>query len=490
MDTVLINAPYHVKSEEYLGVAVIKQAFKESRKEVRIQAINNFSVDSLSENSIVGLSAYYEELDQFIPLSLELQSKGHFVVLGGHGANFPQNNQMMLGKGYFNAINRGHASPFINFRKKVAENSSLETMVKLARESGLATSGRQFVKNGEFPAIKEFPLVSYSIKDPDLLVIPAMRNCQNGCDFCNEKYSRMPDITDIIISSLQKREKKEPIKGLSFTSPTFNEDNIADIRKILSAINSRPEIAVYVDSAQIGDAKTQALLDEFNATKLYIGLNAINDKSAKYIGRRENGRIRKNIQSEKKAILDYLEKKRNVDGEEEYVISIMYSKADTRKEIASMILFVNDVWGKLYKNREKNALIHLNQAIPLVQTRFASEHAEDYNMKNYSDYSLGLSHNSNILNFRTKGEDFFRRVVVPRYYMGIGKEKALRVAATELLFAFEHVFTGKINSYDEGNEEFKKVFADDVEYIKNPALVPKNGKITVINTPDSTYSEK
>jgi len=84
MDVVLINKGGNCKPAAYQGTAIINQALKEVGITPEIYSIDEFSAHSLKEKSIVGLGAYYEELDEFMKLGKKLQDLGHYVVLGGH----------------------------------------------------------------------------------------------------------------------------------------------------------------------------------------------------------------------------------------------------------------------------------------------------------------------------------------------------------------------------------------------------------------------
>jgi len=386
---------------------------------------------------------------------------------------------MLLEKGFFNAINRGHASPFINF----AARSNEGNLEKIAIEEGLATRDKPYTRIGKFPEIQEFPLVNYVARSgsrKDAILIPSMRICGNYCDFCSEHFIKTPDITDSIIESLKEYEQSKKIRRLSFASPSFDDGNINDIQKILSAIKSHPETTIYMDSCQVSDTRKLELIDEFNVTSIYLGLNAISNKSAAYIGRKEEGMVRYNIEEEKKNILKFLSRERKITGKETYTLSIIVSKSDKEKEITGLIHFLLDIYKTVADNPKKNVEININQAIPLPRTKFFEKHSSDFNLEKFSDYSLGRNYSKTLTTYKNKANDFFDRTLFPRYYLGRGTKKYFLIGLQELIFAYEYTYTGKISSYFDDSGDSKKMYMSDIRFIKNPYLTRNLRNIPVI----------
>ncbi|MGV8168947.1 MAG: hypothetical protein ACP5N3_02725 [Candidatus Nanoarchaeia archaeon] len=464
MNVVLLGNSEIGSPENYQGIAIIKQALKEKGINVKIFPSEKFSPESLTEKSVVAIGAYYYELEKYAELSRELQNRGHFVVLGGHGTYFPKTNKDLLDSGAFNAINRGHAKPFIDF---VMQYDALNPEL-IAEASGLATKDKPYVKKGEFPELKQFPLVKYASEFRKGVLIPSMRTCENHCDFCSEHILKTPDITDIIIESLKNYEIKSSNPRIFFGNPSFDDANINDIKKILSSMQSKPKVGAYLDSFQAGNPELIELMDELNITNVYLGLNAINNETAAYIGRRFKGNIVTYFEKEKTNVLNFLSTKRKVTGPEKYVISIMYSRADNDDAILDLIKFTSALIDIAFENRKKKIFISLNQTIPVPGTRFFKNHAEDYSINNYSDYSLGKPFNKGIITYDGKSNDFFERTLRARYYFMRGTPAALLMGVQNLIFAYEYVFEGKITQYLSKNKTYKNSFKDDIAFIKNP----------------------
>jgi radical SAM superfamily enzyme YgiQ (UPF0313 family) len=472
MDVVLIAsmAPYN-NANNHIGLNIIERALQEQGINPSIKHISKFNPSRLKEKSIIGFSSYYESLDVIIEKAKEIRNTSdHFVVLGGQGTYDIDTNKQLLDTGLFDAVNMGHAAPFVEMIKQKYINPAL-ALEQLAINNNLATPTNRLFQNGAFPNLNKYPLKVYSHGKRTNLLIPAMRSCPNKCDYCIESINRVPDITDKIVEAVKECTEITEKTLVKFSSPTFNKANITDAKKILSAMKIKPQTLFYLDSHQLIRNREEIIkqLDEFNSTQAYIGLNAIDDISAAYIGRKLGNKVRTNVEAEKDAVIEFLKAKRNISAPEKYVISIMISRAENRRSFLKLIDFCNTVT-HIACDYKKKIHIQILHTTAYPGTLFHRNHGEDYLIRSKEDY--GFPMNSQRLNYKNKNSEFIKRSAMSTYHLaGPDSNAEMIVGLNGLALTYEYVYEGKMKTLLIKSEEYKQVMKFEKKYILDPSIV-------------------
>jgi len=475
MDVILVasEAP-NDNANIHNGLSVIEQALRENGIKPILKHISKFNPNNLRKDSIIGFSSYYESLDEVIKKAEETKKSGnHFVVIGGPGTYHIETNKELLNTGLFDALNMGHASPFIELVKYKHGNKT-SPLDKIAIDKGLATKNHQVFTEGAFPDINNYPLRRYIQGGRVRITIPPMSNCPNLCDYCIESTIRVPDVTEKIMAAIIENQRTKKFDLITFSSPTFNKPNINHAKKILSVVNGRPETGFYLDSYQLVNnmKETIAQLDDFNATHVYIGLNAINNRSAKYIGRKIGDTVRTNIESEKVAVIEFLKAKRNVSVKEKYLVSVMLSKAEDRKGILDVIHFLNNLVSVSLYN-DKHISIQLIHTIPYPGTVYAHNHGDDYIFNSKKDYAFTLA--AKRCSYNNKNSEFLARSLRGAYHLNTAKSKlAMIMGINDLIWAYEQTYDGKMHTLVYNHRSFRRIMSLEKKFILDPESMYKS----------------
>jgi hypothetical protein len=212
-------------------------------------------------------------------------------------------------------------------------------------------------------------------------------------------------------------------------------------------------------------------------TSAYTGLNAINNKSAEYVGRNTSGVVRQSIDEEKEAVLKFFDMKRNVTGKQAYTLSILVSRADKKRAILDMISFINDLHSVSYSNPEKDISIQLSQVVPFPGTKFAVEHGSDYRMRSYSDYQMGFYSKERLANPNSKAVDFFYRNIKGEIYLLRGNSASLLLGLQNMVFAYEKAYKGKMETYMLPGNEWKRMMRLEKYAVNNPDIIKRQMQI-------------
>jgi len=458
LDIILVSTNRFLEdpAEEDGGISLISHILREKGLSPKAIFIGDYDPKKIPENAIVGFGSHYESLDRILKTA-SLAHESNFVVLGGSATFYKDVNKELLETGLIDAVNYKHTQPFIDFVTSINGQRSKEDLLALAQEKGLATLGKPFVKAGKFPSLENLSLQLVTKNDEEgkstVLIVPPTHACVHACDYCTQNFFAFPDLVPQIVELAEKYQREGgSISRVEFRSSFLDEKSVSDARRILPVIKGNPDTSFYVDSSQLVPDlydETVSLLNEFNSDRTFIGLNAINASTAKYVGRNLNGKPRseEQITAEKEGIIRLMKEDRSkhLSNPAQYVVSVMVSPGDDEESISDLLSFTVKMMHKCLQYKTI-ARIQLPQVVPFPGSKFSRRNGQDYHMKKYSDYEITPIFRPDLFAKNNESQDltakFLSHAVIASYFLAKGSTDLL-LGTQALFMAYEHVFEGK-----------------------------------------------
>ena len=388
----------------------------------------NLHADIITPQSrfkIFGLWSYYESLPDMVDLCNKIKHwnpNSSFVVLWWQWTIDADSRKYALNSG-IDAINIGHAQPFIDFMKKIDE-SKVRTRAYAfeATKQLLATLQNPDVKKWKFPYFESFPLLWWKGKEEwgqeyATIHIPHYLNCPNACDFCSQMKTSWTQISDGIVQKLKKISL--PIETLSFEWPTFEWKLVESFRKMMEAVEEKqgykPNTSIVMDSKQFQEKNykhTMILLEEFNAKKVHIGINSIDWETASAVGRKNCGKVRtdEELQWEIAGVLKFVKETKIKD----IKLDMLLTPFDTTTTIEKIIGFYKEILA-INKTMEKNAWLYLSPLVPYPGSKLYDTNKDKISFTGYRQLGSSRMYDPTLRKYDEKmfGTKFLRYFSAP-----------------------------------------------------------------------------
>ena len=310
--------------------------------------------------AIGSCSEMYERIRDICLSIKNVDPARRFIVLGGPITESELVNAAYLINGWIDAINYGHAQPFISFMAIVASMVfDLEQYISLAGKQGLAIREKHSVFLGAFPKLEEIPLSIVTVDNSEgkelRLILPSYDTCGNKCKYCTTPCSRMPDLTKKIVQAVKnlviKNEQK--ITHMYFTNSTFTDKVNKNMREIYKAAGDNKIKTTLTIGGEVFAPKryseTMQILREMNVHTATLAVDCVDEQVATAIGRNfeEEVRGQEMLDEEQRGIIRFLNDNHDwiLEGETMRLqINMILSPFDTPRSIEKIMGFFRKVF--------------------------------------------------------------------------------------------------------------------------------------------------
>lgn len=365
---------------------------------------------SIGKFKIFLLGTYFETLPDMIELTKRIQQvdpENRFVIMGWQWTTDKDARQYAL-ESWVDAINIGHASPFFRVMEWIHEEKQLTREILFEKaEWVLATLKHPNVPKGKFPEFSYFPLMWWPKEDNpwEIVVdIPHYLDCPNNCDFCSQMKTGKTNVVESIIETCSMIKKD--MHYLKFSWPTFEGKLVKSFRDILQSVEKKqwfkPKTGLTLDSKQFQNKnyeETLALLNEFSAISIQLGINAVNGEIAKEVGRNNNGKTRtsEELQEEIDNVLRFV-REHNMPSVK---IDMLITPFDTPESIEKIIKLHAETL-KIQKETGKNIWMYLSPLVPYPGTKLYKRHKDKIDFRDYSQLGSQWSYDPTIWKYDEK----------------------------------------------------------------------------------------